>query len=78
MGGDLNFSLGLTESWDHNAQVDSLTDFFEQIMESNNLIDTESAHTQPTWNMEESQDWLCYDVQKIRQVSYQGTHAQQG
>lgn len=28
MGGDLNYSLGLPESWGHNAQIDSLMDFF--------------------------------------------------
>lgn len=49
LGGDLNFSFGHVESWDHNAQVDSLTDFFKHIMENNRLIDIKMACTQPTW-----------------------------
>lgn len=28
VGGDLNVSLGLSESWGPNAQVDPLADFF--------------------------------------------------
>ena len=49
LGGYLNFSLAHVEYLGHNAQVDSLMDLFEKILENNRLIDIEFAQTQPTW-----------------------------
>ena len=47
--GDLNFSLGHSESWGHRAQRDPLSDYFENALDSHNLIDIPSAKLQPTW-----------------------------
>lgn len=33
LGGDLNFSLGSSESWGHSAQVDSLSDTISSLLE---------------------------------------------
>lgn len=49
LGGDLNFSIGYAESWGHNAQRETLSDFFKNILEDHNLIDIPSAKIQPTW-----------------------------
>jgi len=49
MGGDLNFSLGHSESWGHRAQRDPLYDYFENALDSYNLIDIPSSKLQPTW-----------------------------
>lgn len=49
MGGDLNFSIGFAESWGHQAQVDTLSTFFENLLEDHNFVDIPSAKIQPTW-----------------------------
>jgi len=49
IGGNLNFSLGLAESWDHRAQSDALTEYFEKLMADNELFSLESARRMPTW-----------------------------
>eukprot|EP00253_Pinus_taeda_P019805 PITA_19805 len=49
MGGDLNFSIGHSKSWGHQAQRNSLSDYFENALESHNLIDISSAKMHPTW-----------------------------
>ena len=33
IGGDLNFSLGFSESWGYMAQVDSITGYMTNLME---------------------------------------------
>eukprot|EP00253_Pinus_taeda_P016780 PITA_16780 len=50
LGGDLNFSLGFSESWGHLAQVDSLTDSMTSLLEDHKWIDTPSARLQYTWS----------------------------
>eukprot|EP00253_Pinus_taeda_P026957 PITA_26957 len=49
LGGDLNFSLGFSESWGHQAQIDPLSDFFEHLLEIHHWIDIPSAKIQHTW-----------------------------
>jgi len=49
MGGDLNFSVGYSESWGHHAQIESLSTFFENILENHSLIDISSVRIQLTW-----------------------------
>ena len=49
LGGDLNFSLGQSEVWGPHAQIDSLTGFFTQKLEENNLLDIEPIKLKPTW-----------------------------
>eukprot|EP00253_Pinus_taeda_P032275 PITA_32275 len=49
IGGDLNFSLGHVESWGNGAQTDPLMEYFEHLMDNNNLMNIDSAKIQPTW-----------------------------
>jgi len=49
LGGDLNFSLGFSESWGHLAQVDSLTDTMTSLLEEHKWVDIPSARLQYTW-----------------------------
>ena len=49
LGGDLNFSIGFSESWGHLAQIDPLSDFFGQLLEDHHWIDLPSAKIQYTW-----------------------------
>jgi hypothetical protein len=39
LGGDLNYSLGMAESWGQRANPDSLSEFFNHIMKEKGLID---------------------------------------
>lgn len=50
LGGDLNFSLGFSESWGHHAQIDSLTDIMTNLLEEHKWIDIPSARMQFTWS----------------------------
>lgn len=47
--GDLNFSLGHVESWRNRAQTSPLMTYFEHLMDSNNLMNIDSAKILPTW-----------------------------
>ena len=47
-GGDLNFSLGLSEIWGVNACVDALIDFFTNLLEGNGLVDITPLVSIPT------------------------------
>ena len=49
LGGDLNFSLGFSESWGHSAQVDAITEFMRNILDQKNFIDVPMQKPQPTW-----------------------------
>ncbi len=49
LGGELNFSMGFSESWGHHAQVDPVFAFFENILENHSFIDIPSAKILPTW-----------------------------
>ena len=48
-GGDLNFSLGHSESWGHHAEFDPQSEFFENILEAHNLVDIPLEKVLPTW-----------------------------
>lgn len=43
LGGDLNFSLGYSKYWGHQAQVDPLSAFFEHLLETHIYIDIPST-----------------------------------
>eukprot|EP00253_Pinus_taeda_P033720 PITA_33720 len=49
LGGDLNFSLGFSESWGSSAQVDAITEFMRNILEQTNFIDVPMQKPLPTW-----------------------------
>lgn len=49
VGGDLYFSLGLSESYGPTAQADRLTNYFMNKFKSENLIDTNLVKYRPTW-----------------------------
>ena len=49
LGGDLNFSMGLTEVWGSNAQADSLARFFVHKLMMQGLLDIEPVKLKPTW-----------------------------
>ena len=53
IGGDLNFSLGLSEIWGVNAQVDPLTNFFRNMLERLGLVDINPLVSIPTWSNRE-------------------------
>lgn len=56
LGGDLNFSLGFSESWGHSAQVDSLSDTISSLLEEHQWVDITSARIQYTWTNNRSGD----------------------
>ena len=47
-GGDLNFSLGLSEIWGVKARVDALTDFFIKLLEILGHVDITPVVSIPT------------------------------
>eukprot|EP00253_Pinus_taeda_P029650 PITA_29650 len=49
IGGDLNFSIGRAEAWGPSAREDPLTDFFLNMLSSNNLLDINLLKLKPTW-----------------------------
>lgn len=49
LGGDLNFSIGSAEAWGPSVREDSPSDFFQNILISNNLIDVNLIKLKPTW-----------------------------
>ena len=50
LGGDLKFSIGLSEVWGEKVRVDNLSDFFLRQMESASLVDLALDLLLPTWN----------------------------
>eukprot|EP00253_Pinus_taeda_P006382 PITA_06382 len=48
-GGDLNFSLGIPESWGPQATPDPLAEFFNSNLGASHLVDIHSTKIQPTW-----------------------------
>eukprot|EP00253_Pinus_taeda_P015141 PITA_15141 len=56
LAGDLNFSLGYSESWGHSAQVDGLTDTISTLLEEHQWVDVPSARIQYTWTNNRSGD----------------------
>ena len=49
LGGDLNFSLGIAESWGPLASPDPLAKFFNSALSASNLVDIQTTKLQPTW-----------------------------
>lgn len=58
LGGDLNFSLGYCESWDHSAQVDNLSDTISTLLKEHQWVDIPSARVQYTWSNNRSGDHI--------------------
>eukprot|EP00253_Pinus_taeda_P013368 PITA_13368 len=56
LGGDLNFSLGFSESWGHLAQVDGLTNTISTLLEEHQWVDIPSTRIQHTWTNNRSGD----------------------
>eukprot|EP00253_Pinus_taeda_P029406 PITA_29406 len=52
IGRYLNFSLGFSESWGLQAQTDPLVGYFEQLLDSHDLIDIPVAKLALTWSSE--------------------------
>ena len=49
LGGDLNYSLGLSEIWGARERLDILFDFFSKTMEIFGLVDIDPTVMLPTW-----------------------------
>ena len=49
LGGDLNFSMGLSEIWGTRERLDSLSDFFIKYLETFGLVDIVPFVMLPTW-----------------------------
>lgn len=49
VGGDLNVSLGLSESWGPMAQANPLADFFLNKLWMGKFIDVDLLKEKPTW-----------------------------
>lgn len=49
IGGDLNFSLGFSESWGSSAQIDPITEFMRRLLEQYDLIEIPQRKPHPTW-----------------------------
>ena len=48
VGGDLNFSLGASESWGPSARVDHLTEYFTNKLAGSRLVDSTLIKPRPT------------------------------
>ena len=49
-GGDLNFSMGISEIWGDRARIDCLSDFFSKFLDDYGLVDILPNVNLPTWN----------------------------
>lgn len=49
LGGDMNFSLGFSESWGLMAQTDPITNFIKSLLEQHDFIDIPMQKPLPTW-----------------------------
>lgn len=49
LGGDLNFSLGIAESWGPQATPDPLAEFFNSELGNSHLINIQTTKLLPTW-----------------------------
>ena len=50
LGGELNFTLGLSEIWGSRARSDPLSAFFSKSLEDFGLVDVAPSVMLPTWN----------------------------
>ena len=66
LGGDLNFSLGLSEIWGVRARVDCLSDFFTKTMENFGLVDIDPSVMLSTWsNIRVGDDSICKRLDRL-------------
>ena len=49
LGGDLNFSMGVSDIWGTRARLDSLSDFFIKSLETFGIVDIVPSVMLPTW-----------------------------
>ena len=49
LAGDMNFSLGISESWGPNAHADSLSEYFRHLLSARHLVDPLITSPSPTW-----------------------------
>ena len=49
LGGDLNFSMGLSEIWCSRARLDSLSEIFTKSLETFGLVNIVPSVMLPTW-----------------------------
>jgi len=56
MGGDLNFSLGISESWGTHAIPDPLVDYIISSLEQVELVDIQMPKFLPTWRNQRTGD----------------------
>ena len=65
-GGDLNFSLGLSEIWGDKARVDALTNFFINLLEGIGLIDISPRVSIPAWsNRRVGSESICKRLDRL-------------
>ena len=65
-GGDLKFSLGLSEIWGVKARVDALTDFFINLLEGLVLVDITPLVSIPTWsNRRDGPKSICKRLDRL-------------
>ena len=70
-GGDLNFSLGLSDIWGVNAHVDALTDYFTNILVGLGLVDIAPLDSIPTWsNRRVGTECICKRLDKLLLSAY--------
>lgn len=50
IGRDLNFSLGMEESWGHHAQLDPISEQMSTLLASYKLVDVPMNKKVPTWH----------------------------
>jgi len=50
IGGDLNFSLGMEESWGHHAQLDPISEQMGMLLDTYKLVDVPMNKKVPTWH----------------------------
>lgn len=56
IGGDLNFSLGMEESWGHHAQIDPIFDQMSTLLDTCKLADVPMNKKLPTWHNRQTRE----------------------
>ena len=65
-GGDLNFSMGLSEIWGVHAQIDPLTNFFQNLLENMGLVDISPLVSIPSWsNRRAGEEGICKRLDRL-------------
>jgi hypothetical protein len=66
LGGDLNFSLGPTESWGQRAHPDALSDYFRHKIGEAKLLDIAPISLRPTWrNKHIGEDFIAKRIDRF-------------